>query len=107
MTDFLFCAACGYDTPHYKTRNGSWFTWTCSVCGARSDDTPANKEQREAVKRQHQQEKALLDATLTDLSNQLTTMRTALHRVISLIEADNTWEPLAEQINLVCRDALR
>jgi uncharacterized Zn finger protein (UPF0148 family) len=104
MPDFLFCPACGYDTPHWKARNGSWFTWTCSVCGERSDDSPAQKEQREAVQRQHQQEKALLDATLTDLGNQTQRLRLALMKVRDM--ADGGDAPM-QKVYEVCAEALR
>lgn len=86
MADFLFCPACGYDTPHWKARNGSWFTWTCSVCNARSDDTPAKREQRDAVKREHDQQAALVTAQLTDLGNQTTALRNALQDIRTMAE---------------------
>jgi uncharacterized Zn finger protein (UPF0148 family) len=105
MADFLFCPTCGYDTPHWKARNGSWFTWTCSVCNERSDDTPAKKEQREAVKREHDQQAALVTAQLTDLGNQVQRLRMALAKVETIALRSNALE--MDEIKAICAEALR
>jgi len=106
MADLLYCKTCGKETPHYKTRHGSWHQWSCSICRAMSDDTPARREQQEAEERQRRNEETLVNAQLSDLGHQIVLLRTALQSIADVCGMERD-DPLASKVWHLCEEVLR